>query len=524
MVTVSLRAKLVGAILTPALVLVAFVASLVFFARQVEATVRQGRERSLQLALLAKEMQLHTVQVQQFLSDISATRGQDGLDDGFKAAEEHANSFRTNAATCRAIISAQDDRAAQAELARIVVAFEEYYEVGREMARHYVAGGPAEGNKFMPAFDGKAGTLGQALDPFVQRHLAEMAGSLDSISSDVHRLRNIVIVGGAIAFLFSLAFFFATQRSVIKPLVSLAVELQSNAHETAAAAAQLQTSAQTVAEGASEQSCSLVNSNDAFDHVAAMTRENADRTSKSSSLIKETRLAADEGRGELETMGQAMEEIRASSDAIGDIIKSMDEIAFQTNILALNAAVEAASAGEAGLGFAVVAEEVRNLAQRSASAAKDSAAKITAASAKSVEGKAISDKVSTRMADIIGKVHQIDDIMGEIVAASHARDSHMQELKKSMDSMETVTQQNAAAAEESASAAVELQSQADSLHKIVNHLECVVSGHVVTADFDDISKPIELKIPDGLLKAAQAKPHAPRAAQSAPTAHARAHV
>jgi methyl-accepting chemotaxis protein len=315
-----------------------------------------------------------------------------------------------------------------------------------------------------------------------------MSGSLDSIAAQVVKLRNFVIVAGALSVALSVGFFFATQRSVIRPLITLAAELQSNAHETASAAAQLQTSAQSVAEGASEQSSALTDSNTAFEHVAAMTRENATRTAKSSALIKETRQSADEGQGELKTMSQAMEEIRQSSEAIGDIIKSMDEIAFQTNILALNAAVEAARAGEAGMGFAVVADEVRNLAQRSAAAAKDSAAKITAATAKSVEGKAISDKVSSRMGGIIQKVHEIDDIMAEIVSTSQTRNARMQELNSSMNSMESVTQQNAAAAEQSASAAVELQSQADSLHRIVNHLECVVTGHVVTADFDDTPK------------------------------------
>lgn len=489
MFNLSLRAKLAGSTLIPAVVLSALIIGLVSFATRVETAMRLGRERPLRLALLAREMQLHTFQVQQFLSDVSATRALDGLDDGFKLAADHAQAFRANAAACQEVFASAGDTVGAAELKRLLAAFDGYYEVGQEMARRYVAGGPAEGNKFMPTFDAKAQELGQALDPFVERHLASLSGSLDGISRQVFWLRNLALAGGAAAIVLTLGFFLAIQRSVIRPLTSLAAELQANAHETASAALQLQSSAQSVAEGASEQSASLTQSNTAFEHVADMTRENAGRTTKTGSLIKETCQSADDGQSELRSMGLAMEEIRASSQAIGDIIKSMDEIAFQTNILALNAAVEAARAGDAGLGFAVVAEEVRNLAQRSAAAAKDSAAKITAATAKAAEGKAISDQVGVRMGDIIHKVHSVDGIMNEIVATSQTRNARMQELKQSMDSMESVTQQNAAAAEQSASAAVELQSQADSLHRIVDHLESVVTGRIVSTTWDDLPPP-----------------------------------
>ncbi len=486
MLNLSLRAKLAGSTLIPAAVLTALIVGLVSFATRVESAMRLGRERPLRLALLAREMQLHTFQVQQFLSDVSATRALDGLDDGFKLAAEHAQLFRQNVAACQAIFASAGDTAGQLELTQLLTAFDTYYEVGQEMARRYVAGGPSAGNQFMPTFDAKAQELGRALDPFVGRHLESMMSSLDGISRQVIGLRNIALAGGIIAVALTISFFIAIQRSVIRPLTRLAADLQANAHETASAALQLQSSAQSVAEGASEQSAALTQSNGAFEHVADMTRENAARTGKTGSLIKETCQSADDGQNELHTMGLAMEDIRASSQAIGDIIKSMDEIAFQTNILALNAAVEAARAGDAGLGFAVVADEVRSLAQRSAAAAKDSAAKITAATAKASEGKAISDQVGVRMGDIIRKVHSVDGIMNEIVATSQTRNARMQELKQSMDAMETVTQQNAAAAEQSASAAVELQSQADALHRIVDHLESVVSGRVASATQTDL--------------------------------------
>jgi methyl-accepting chemotaxis protein len=175
-------------------------------------------------------------------------------------------------------------------------------------------------------------------------------------------------------------------------------------------------------------------------------------------------------------MDRAIEEIRQANEAIGYIIKSMDEIAFQTNILALNAAVEAARAGEAGMGFAVVAEEVRNLAQRSASAAKESSDKISAATAKSVEGKNISTRVIERLTGMLDKVQSIDEIMSAVVATSENRNGRMGELNGAMQEMEKIMQANAASAEETASASTELQSQAETLRVVVNDLKGLITG------------------------------------------------
>ena len=128
--------------------------------------------------------------------------------------------------------------------------------------------------------------------------------------------------------------------------------------------------------------------------MSTMTKRNAENAQKANDLAKQARTAADKGAGDMQAMTAAMEAIKVSSDDIAKIIKTIDEIAFQTNILALNAAVEAARAGEAGMGFAVVADEVRNLAQRSAQAAKETAAKIEGAIAKTAQGVEISGKVA----------------------------------------------------------------------------------------------------------------------------------
>ena len=122
--------------------------------------------------------------------------------------------------------------------------------------------------------------------------------------------------------------------------------------------------------------------------------------------------------GEMQAMSSAMNDIKSSSDDIAKIIKTIDEIAFQTNILALNAAVEAARAGEAGAGFAVVADEVRNLAQRCAQAAKETASKIEDSVQKSTNGVEISAKVAISLQEIVSKTRQVDELAGEVATTS----------------------------------------------------------------------------------------------------------
>jgi methyl-accepting chemotaxis protein len=255
-----------------------------------------------------------------------------------------------------------------------------------------------------------------------------------------------------------------------RALADLATSLNDGAVQVAAAASQVSASSQSLAEGASEQAASLEETSASLEEVSSMTKRNAEGAQKAKELAGQTRSAAELGSTDMDAMKIAMDEIKSSSGEISKIIKTIDEIAFQTNILALNAAVEAARAGEAGAGFAVVADEVRSLAHRSAQSAKETAGKIEEAIQKSERGVQISDKVARSLSEIVEKARQVDTLVAEIATASVEQNQGIGQVSTAVIQMDKVTQSNASSAEETASAAEELNAQSLLMHDNVGEL------------------------------------------------------
>jgi methyl-accepting chemotaxis protein len=173
----------------------------------------------------------------------------------------------------------------------------------------------------------------------------------------------------------------------------------------------------------------------------------------------------------------SMNQISASGDKISKIIRTIDEIAFQTNILALNAAVEAARAGEAGMGFAVVADEVRNLSQRCAHAANDTTALIEDSIGKSKEGRNRLDQVTESVRDITDSTQQVKVLVDEIRASSGEQTGGIEQVSRALSEMERVTEQTAAGGEESALVSQELLTQSRALKETVACLAAMVNGN-----------------------------------------------
>jgi methyl-accepting chemotaxis protein len=225
-----------------------------------------------------------------------------------------------------------------------------------------------------------------------------------------------------------------------------------------------------------DQVTSAEETSSSLEEMSGMTNRNAENATKANELARQARQAADTGAGDMQAMSAAMNDIKVSSDDIAKIIKTIDEIAFQTNILALNAAVEAARAGEAGMGFAVVADEVRNLAQRSAQAARETADKIEGAITKTGQGVQITEKVAKSLGEIVDKARQVDQLVGEVCTASREQSQGVQQITAAVTQMDKVVQSNAASAEESASAAEELNAQSFALREAVGELLGLVGG------------------------------------------------
>ncbi|MQA37093.1 methyl-accepting chemotaxis protein [Rugamonas aquatica] len=217
-----------------------------------------------------------------------------------------------------------------------------------------------------------------------------------------------------------------------------------------------------------EQASSLEETASSMEELTSTVKQNADNARQANQLAASASDVAGRGGSVVAEVVVTMNSINDSSKKIVDIIGVIDGIAFQTNILALNAAVEAARAGEQGRGFAVVASEVRNLAQRSAAAAKEIKALINDSVEKVDVGARLVNQAGVTMDEIVASIRSVTDIMGEITAASQEQEVGIEQINQAVAQMDTVTQQNAALVEQAAAAAASLQEQAAGLSEVVS--------------------------------------------------------
>lgn len=299
-----------------------------------------------------------------------------------------------------------------------------------------------------------------------------LQGRIDNFAT--RRTTQIGVTGAVL--LGSILLVVAIGRSITRPLRRIMGALTSNSEQLGEAVGRWSISSRELAAGASEQAESLEETSASLEEMAIMTKQTASNAQSAKELGKTTRHAAEAGATEMSSMSDAMVQIKAASDNIAKIIRSIDEIAFQTSLLALNAAVEAARAGEAGTGFAVVADEVRNLAQRCALSAKETAAKIEDSIQKTERGAQICSRVNTSLQYIVTKAREMDQLIAEIATATSEQNTGIAQINTAVTQIDSVTQNAAATASSIASSSEDLNGQAFELSEAVLDLNRIVEG------------------------------------------------
>ncbi len=263
-------------------------------------------------------------------------------------------------------------------------------------------------------------------------------------------------------------------RGLNRQLRGLCLNLTDHSSELETVAGSASASSHSLAEGATRQAAALEEISATVEEISSMAKTNTDGVGRARQLTEEMRTAAESGSRRITQMARAMEAIKSAADSTARIIKTIDEIAFQTNILALNAAVEAARAGEAGAGFAVVADEVRTLAQRAAAAARETAESIEGSISRSREGAIITGQVTVSFEEITAKAREVDGLVQQVLTATQEQAAGLKQVNGAVGDLDKATQANAATAEETSAAAELLNEHARALDAAVGSLVSVI--------------------------------------------------
>ncbi|MYM66738.1 methyl-accepting chemotaxis protein [Pseudoduganella sp. FT55W] len=349
------------------------------------------------------------------------------------------------------------------------------------------------------------GALAWQLYVTIKTSLESIRGTLEDVSQSLDLTHQIKVermdeIGHtAVAF-----------NKLLEQIAGVIETVRSSTSAVGAASQQIAAGTGDLSQRTSSQAAALEQTAASMEQLTSTVGQNADNARQANQLARSASEVATQGGSVVEQVVVTMGSINESSRKIVDIISVIDGIAFQTNILALNAAVEAARAGEQGRGFAVVATEVRNLAQRSAAAAKEIKALIDDSVEKVGSGTKLVEQAGSTMHEVVSSIKQVTDIVGEISAATQEQNDGIAQVHRAVTEMDQTTQQNSSLVEQTAAAATTLRDQADKL-------EQVVSAFKINASRAAYVPPVRAATVTALPKAPRAKPAAkPAAAKTAP--------
>ena len=318
-----------------------------------------------------------------------------------------------------------------------------------------------EQTDFMNKYSRQKDEIGQLVDSasrFIQ-HVTYAGENLESVASgdltaDINLLSNNDTLGLSL-------------KKMIDSLNQMFSEIHSVIDQVTGGSQHVSDGAQTLAQGSTEQAASIAELSNSIAEIAGKTKANAEIAEKTERLANTIMNSAEKGSRQMNEMIAAVGEITDASNSISKIIKTIDDIAFQTNILALNAAVEAARAGQHGKGFAVVAEEVRNLASKSAEAAKDTGSMIQNSVEKAALGARIAGETASSLTEIVSGINESSKLINDIAKSSDEQTDGIERINVGIDQVAQVVQQNSATAEESAAAAEEMNSLSNVLQGLI---------------------------------------------------------
>jgi methyl-accepting chemotaxis protein len=343
------------------------------------------------------------------------------------------------------------------------------------------------------------------LDVFRKENISMVTSINESLDGTINKQAGVIVYLRLLEMAACFAIIFATltvfiRFNMVRPLSRMLGALSASSNQIRSSAAQVAHNAETLAQNTSHEAASVEETSATVEEFSAMTQSNAQHARQTDKLMAETRTHVSEAADSMRNLYTLIQEIKRSSAETSKIIKTIDEISFQTNILALNAAVEAARAGEHGAGFAVVADEVRTLAQRAAVAARDTSTLIESTNSEVNRAATLVEDTRQRFDNVNEKVGQAGSFVTQIAEASSEQARGIGQLNAAITDIDKVVQQTVASSEESAAASQEMNGQSQEMNRVIEDLRYMIGvkgeenglDSYATADEPEIAQIITL--------------------------------